>query len=312
MKFLERALEGPNQWWRYLLVLILTILGTQIIGSIPIIIVMVIKIVTEGGAVDLSQFNGMNFEALGISKNLGLFLMMIPFVVLLFMTIICIKVFHQRTFSETVNGTKKIRFGRCLEGAVVWGIMLALYFFGDYLINQADYIFQFNCWNFVPLLLISVLLIPIQTTAEELLFRGYLAQGVGIWTRNRWLAILIPAVLFGLMHYANPEVKEFGFWIAMPQYILFGLIFGFVAIMDDGIELAMGMHAVNNVFLSLMVTHSASALQTDAVFSQMTVNPVKEALSLLIIGIVVLVYFSLKYKWSLKTLNVKVEKSTEE
>ena len=81
------------------------------------------------------------------------------------------------------------------------------------------------------------------------------------------------SILFGLMHALNPEVKEFGFFTMMPQYILFGLIFGIITILDDGIEAAMGAHAANNIFLSIMVTNSSSALQTPALYEQQNIYP---------------------------------------
>ena len=52
----------------------------------------------------------------------------------------------------------------------------------------------------------------------------------------------------------------------MPQYIVFGLIFGIITILDDGIEAAMGAHAANNIFLCIMVTNESSALQTPALY----------------------------------------------
>ncbi len=71
----------------------------------------------------------------------------------------------------------------------------------------------------------------------------------------------------------NPEVKEYGFLTMMPQYILFGLIFGVITILDDGIEAAMGAHTVNNVFICIMVTNKSSALQTPALYEQKNVFP---------------------------------------
>ncbi len=76
------------------------------------------------------------------------------------------------------------------------------------------------------------------------------------------------SLLFALMHGLNPEVKEYGFLNMMPQYILFGLIFGTITILDDGVEAAMGAHTANNVFLCIMVTNKSSALQTAAYYKQ--------------------------------------------
>ncbi len=312
MKFLERAFDQQNQFWKYLLTFLGSFFGGQIIGCIPLFFILIVKVASSNGDIALNPDNMMDFTGLGISKNWSLFLMMLAPACCLLLLILLVKAFHKRTFSETVNGTKKIRTNRCLMGALVWGILMVIYLVADHIINPGNYNLQFNLTKFIPLLFISIILIPLQTTFEELLFRGYLAQGVAVWTKNRWLAILIPGFIFGLIHSFNPEVKEFGFWATMPQYIFFGLLFGFVAVLDDGIELSMGMHAVNNVFLSLFITSKSSVLQTDAVFEQININPSKETLVLVIMGIIAVIYFAWKYKWNLGILNTKIEKQIEE
>ncbi|MDR2057991.1 MAG: CPBP family intramembrane metalloprotease [Dysgonamonadaceae bacterium] len=309
MKFLEHAFNQPNQFWRYLLVFAGAFLGGQIIGSIPLACVIAVKTFSSG-IVPQDANLVVNLLELGISKNLLLFLIMLGPVTSLICTILLIKLLHKSDFSETVNGTKKLRIRRIISGAAVWGILMAAYLLIDNLINPGDYILQFDLFKFIPLLLISLVFIPLQTTSEELLLRGYLAQGIAGWTRSRWLALLIPALVFGLMHAFNPEVETFGFWQTMPQYIFFGLIFGLTAILDDGIELAIGIHAANNVFLSLFTTHTASVLQTDAVFEQININLEKETLMLFFSGIIVIVYFAWKYKWNFKILNRKVDELT--
>jgi len=306
MKFLEKSLDRQNQFWKYLIVVLAAIFGGQILGAIPLVCVMVFKQIVSGGTLSINPNNFMDFTAFGMSKNLVFFLLMLSPVVMLLISIVLIKVLHKRSFAETVNGTQKIRINRCLTGAGVWGILTVIYYLCDYLINPGDFRLQFNLSAFIPLLLISVILIPIQTTSEEFLFRGYLTQGFAGWTKSRWLAILIPGLLFGLMHSFNPEIKEFGFWVMIPQYIFFGLLFGLVSVLDDGIELALGMHAANNLFLSLFITHSASVLQTDAVFEQLRIIPIKDTISLIVTGIIAFAFFTWKYKWNFTILNHKI------
>ena len=194
MKFLEYSLSHQNQWWKYLLVFLAGFIGGQIVGSIPLTVLIVYKTAISGGTMMLNPENIADLTVYGISKNMGLFLMLLPFVVSLIVTVWLIKVFHKRTFSETVNGTNKIRFDRMAMGFGVWFALMLIYFIGDYLINPDNFVLQFDFVKFVPLFLITIFLIPLQTGYEELLFRGYLAQGVAAWTRNRLLAILFPSL----------------------------------------------------------------------------------------------------------------------
>lgn len=314
MKFLERSLDQQNQFWKYLVVILVAFFGGQIIGAIPLICVIAAKVASNGGASITDMTNPTDLTIFGISKNLSLFLMMIPFIVSFILLVILIKGLHKRSLSETVNGTNKVRISRFWTGMAVWGLLMVIYLLGDYMINPDNFVLQFDLANFIPLLLISILIIPIQTTFEELLCRGYLAQGIAGWTKNRWAVIILPGLFFALLHIGNPEVKEYGFWMAMPQYLFFGLLFGFVAVLDDGIELPMGMHAANNVFLSIFATNKSSALQTNAIFEQLNINPVRETIILVIMGIIAIAYFAWKYKWNFRILSEKVtaEDKTEE
>jgi len=308
MQFLQRAFDQQNQFWKYLIVFVAALFGGQILGSIPFLSVLFYKIIQSKGTIAINPKNFMDFSNFGLSKNLTLFLFLFVFVVILIVAVLLIKALHKRSFAETVNGAKKIRINRCLTGAAVWGIIMVIFFFGDFFLNPGNFRLQFEISAFIPLLFIALLLIPVQTTTEELLFRGYLTQGLAGWTNNRWIAILVPGFLFGLMHSMNPEVKEFGFWITMPQYIFFGLLWGLIAVLDDGIELAIGMHAANNLFGSLFITHSASSLQTNAIFEQLHIMPEKELITLIIAGSIALAFFAWKYKWNFKILNQKIIK----
>ena len=52
----------------------------------------------------------------------------------------------------------------------------------------------------------SCMFVPIQTTVEEIVFRGYLMQGFGHWLNSRFMALFLTSVIFGSLHIANPEI----------------------------------------------------------------------------------------------------------
>ncbi len=311
MNHLERALDKQNQFWKYSVNILVGFVASNVIGAIPLIAVIAYKTYQSGGLVRPNPNNMADLTAYGISPNVGLILMMFPFVLGLFTVILLLKPLHKRTFSEVVNGTKKIRWNRFFYAAGIWAALMAIYLVADYCFDPSNYTLQFNLTSFIFLVIISFLLIPLQTTFEELVFRGYLGQAIGAWTKSRWFVIIIPAILFALMHSANPEVANFGFWAVMPQYLIFGLIFGFITVVSDGIELSMGIHAANNIFYSLFITNASSVLQTPAVFSQQHVYVNKETLVLALFGIIVTFVLSKKFKFNYLILNRKIEKTAD-
>jgi hypothetical protein len=212
MNFLERAFDRQNQWWKYLIVVFVGFLGGQILGIIPLIGLIISKVAASGGAIMPNPSNIADLSALGISKNAGLLLMMLPFIVSLILTAILIKTLHKRTLAETMNGTRQIRYGRFGAGFIVWIVLMIVYYTGDYLLDPDNFNVQFNLTGFIPLLLISILLIP---------------------------------------------------------------------------------------------------LQTNSVFEQVNLDPVKDALSLIVIGIIVVIYFSFRYKWNYRILLESVKPAND-
>ena len=66
-------------------------------------------------------------------------------------------------------------------------------------------------------------------------------QGLGIMAKNRWVPLVVTSVLFGAMHFFNPEVDKLGYGI-MVYYMGTGFFLGIMTLMDEGLELALGFH----------------------------------------------------------------------
>ena len=306
MKHLERALQGKNGIGRYILMAIIVMVVAQI-AAFPLFLILLPSILSNGGNIGDLPAALQNPSDWGISSNLLLLVMMVTFVIMYFLFALLVKPLHGRTVRETINGRRKIRWDRIRMGIIVWGIIiLADTAISLLLSSPTEYEFRFNVAALIPLLLIVLIILPFQTSIEELLFRGYLAQGVARWTKSRWWALIIPSVLFALMHIANPEVKEYGFWLSMPQYLIMGLMLGLISILDDGIELALGIHFINNGLTALLVTHKASALQTDALFLYHEMDPVASLISISIAGVLLVLILQRIYKWDFGIMNRKV------
>lgn len=181
----------------------------------------------------------------------------------------------------------------------IWSVFSIITTLATYYLNPSDFEINFQPIPFLILFIIASLLVPIQTTVEELIFRGYLMQGFANLSKNKWLPLLLTSSIFGLLHLSNPEVSKLGN-IMMVYYIGTGLLLGIMTLMDDGMELALGFHAANNLIGALLVTSDWSALQTYSIFKD--VSEPEAGFDIIFPVIVIypllLFIFGYKYKWS--------------
>jgi membrane protease YdiL (CAAX protease family) len=297
MNHLESSFTGKNAFWRYFIMLLVIIAATNTIGAIPLFISMAISSGSNPQVFSELAANPNDLSPLNLDPNIGLLIMIFPFIIGLLTFVLLVKPLNGRTFMKVINGTNSFRWNRFLISALVWTIVSAIYLIINLKLDPSNFTLNNNTLTIIILSLISLLFIPFQAAFEEVIFRGYLMQGFTVLLRNRFFPLILTSVFFGLMHSFNPEVKDFGFWTMIPQYILFGLIFGVITILDDGIEAAIGAHAANNIFLCIMVTNKSSALQTPAVYEQQNVYPWTEFLTMLIMGIIIILILKSVFRW---------------
>jgi uncharacterized protein len=283
-------------------------------GALPLLVALVLKSGSNPEVFSQLAANPNDYSVLGLNPNTTLIMMLFPFIAGLIAFILLIRPLNNRTLKITINGTNRIRWDRYFISASVWLILSALYLFLYLKIEPANFTLNNKTSSLITLSVISMLFIPFQAAFEEILFRGYLMQGFTAILKNRWFPLIMTSLLFGLLHAFNPEVKEFGFLTMMPQYILFGLIFGMITVLDDGIEASMGAHTANNVFLCIMVTNKSSALQTPALFEQNNIYPWTEFTGLILTGIIFVIILKIIFKWenfSILFGKVKVKEAVE-
>jgi len=303
---LECVTAQKSQWYWYLLVIFICFMATNTVGAIPLFIILITQWIQNPKP--LTDINSFSQESMmsGIDSNLYLASMAFSFVVFLAVAIWIIKMFHGRSWTEVINGTKRVRWSRFFVGLAVWGVLQVGSFAINYMTDPNNFEFRFEPVRFIFLTIITLAMLPIQSSCEEFVFRGYLAQGVASWTGSRLWALLIPSVLFALLHSANPEVTKYGFGVMMANYFLIGLTFGLISLLDDGIELAMGAHSINNILGSMLMTYEGSALRTDALFKAKIINPGEDLFIAVISSIVFIGILAFIYKWKFGILTRRV------
>jgi hypothetical protein len=297
MNHLESTFTGKNSFWRYIVMFAVVLIVSNTIGAIPLLIATLIKSLSNPAVFTQLAANPNDLSVIGLNPNVGFVLMLFPFIAGLIAFILLVKPLNNRTLKMTINGTGKVRWNRFFISGGVWLILSAFYLFFYLKLDPANFTLNNKTASLIILSVISVLFIPFQAAFEEVLFRGYLMQGFAALVKNRWFPIIMTSILFGLMHAFNPEVKEFGFFTMIPQYVVFGIVFGIITILDDGIEAAMGAHTANNIFLCIMVTNRSSALQTQALYEQINIHPWTEFAALVITGIVFIMILKIIFKW---------------
>ncbi len=186
-----------------------------------------------------------------------------------------VRFMHARGMRTLVTPAAKINLRRIAQGFGVWFVLIALFQILEFIIypERAHFTFEPTRWLiFVPFILV---LTPLQTTAEELLFRGYWLQGTGRLVRNVIALAAINGILFALPHMLNPEVvnNPEQTWLMFLNYFITGAAFAFYTLQDQRLELALGAHAANNMFGALFVNYTDSPLTTPAVFTNTTLDP---------------------------------------
>ena len=295
--YIAQAFNVLHDWWRYAIGFVLIFIAV-IIGQLPFTAVVMAKAISNG-----DSLQNLDEEAMlsMLEPNLNLFLMLLSFAAGLLGVILVAKYLHKQTLRHLTTSRPKIDWKRFWFAFIFWGIVSSGLVLLDYFLTPEDYVLNFKLVPFLILCVIAIVLIPLQTSFEEYLFRGYLMQGIGVLSKTKWLPLLSTSLVFGLLHIANPEVEKLGY-IIMVYYIGTGLFLGIMTLMDDGIELALGFHAANNLFTALLVTADWTAFQTHSIFKDMS-NP--EAAGIIDVFIPVFVMFPIllfifakKYKWT--------------
>lgn len=299
MDFLQNAKKGKNEWWQYLLTIIAVIMA-HFIGQIPLGLVVFMKMSERHLSVSEGQdaIDNLEFGVFGISENYAMFLLLMSFIASFIALFLMVKYLHKRSFTSLITTNSTIDWSKIFYAFSFWMLFTIIIEVVAYLIDPSIYTFQFQAAPFFLLLLMALFILPIQTSFEELLFRGYMMQGLVSITTSRWIPLLITSLLFGLVHSMNPEIEEFGLGIMMTYYIGVGLFLGIITLLDNSLELALGIHAATNIYGALFVSFKGSALQTPALFRISEMNVSMMLVMFFAMAALFIVMAGRKYKWS--------------
>lgn len=271
----------------------IVIISASFIGQIPLLVAIAIKSFTSK-QMSLSEID---MYAM-FDSNLLLFLILISFVFALLGLFFVLKFLHNQSFISVITSRTSVDWKRVFFAFGIWALFSSSMIVTSYFVDPSEIKLQFNLIPFLILAVITLVLMPIQTSTEELVFRGYLMQGFFNLARNKWFPLVMTSVIFGTMHIFNPEVQKMGYLI-LVYYIGTGLFLGIITLMDEGTELALGFHAANNMMAALLITSDFTVFQTHSVFKDLSEPSLdyEAFLPVFVIYPLLIFLFSKVYKW---------------
>lgn len=192
---------------------------------------------------------------------------LVSFIPLFIATLVAFPIFLKRNIKGLFTSFEKYSWKRTWIGFATLALISSTFALGDFLANRNSYSWNFDLSAFLPYLLIAFTLLPIQTTAEELFFRGWLQQWIDNGKKKQWSISLIGGVLFALPHMANPEVSGNDLFFPIISYGAIGFMLAWVTYRDKTLEIAIGAHFANNLLAALVISTEDSALPSVSLFT---------------------------------------------
>ena len=230
------------------------------------ILLMLVNFLMSDG-VDTNEVIQQTIKMIGV--NLTFVALVGPLAFGLLIVLFWVKFVQGQSITSLTTSRTKIDWKRVFFSFFLWGSITTLLILGLYFTQPENFVWNFNPEKFFIFLVLAVVLVPMQTSFEEYLFRGHMLQGIGLATNSRLIPLIITSVLFGLMHIANPEVGKIGY-IIMIYFIGTGFFLGIITLMDEGLELALGFHAANNLVGALLLTADWTAFQTNSILKDLS------------------------------------------
>ena len=230
------------------------------------ILLMLVNFLMSDG-VDTNEVIQQTIKMIGV--NLTFVMLVGPLAFGLLIVLFWVKFVQGQSITSLTTSRQKIDWKRIFFSFFLWGSITSLMILGLYYTQPENFVWNFNPEKFFVFLVLAIILVPMQTSFEEYLFRGHMMQGIGLATNSRLVPLIITSVLFGLMHIANPEVGKIGY-IIMIYYIGTGFFLGIITLMDEGLELALGFHAANNLVGALLLTADWTAFQTNSILKDLS------------------------------------------
>ena len=257
----------PNYvWWRPLLALVLAVVFHLVFQALAVILPFLYFLaVQRAGVPDVlgTEEAYLAFKDRGaqypliIENPTSIYLFVGPIIFMLPSVLLALRVMKLGGLGTLSSVDRHLRWNRLGSYLVpAFGLVFAIGFALPWVLQQAgSATWELPHPRIVPVALMAILvLVPLQSAAEEYAFRGLLQQVPGSWISAVWVPVLIQSLLFAAGHRYN--------FAGQLGIACMGLAMGVLTIRLGGLEATIAFHVANNL-LSLL----SSSLFTDGAVS---------------------------------------------
>lgn len=97
----------------------------------------------------------------------------------------------------------------------------------------------------------------VQTSGEDVFFKGYLLRQLGAATRVFWFAPAAVTLIFVALHIGNPDLQD-QLWLVLPVFVASELMVIYLTMRTGGLEVALCWHWFNNIVIILLIAERAT------------------------------------------------------
>ncbi len=225
------------------------LVGLGIVAAVTITLSSLINGFVQGLAPDFYRAEMSNSAPLGTSPA-SMLILMGSFVVVMLGVMVAARIMQKRSTLSIIGPLPKTirQFWKVFRLLAILGVILFVlppFGFGGTPVQNMT----FTSW--LALLPLSIVVVLIQSSSEEILFRGYIQQTLAARFSNPLIWIVLPSALFALGHFTPAEAGENAFLIAVWAGV-FGVLAADLTARSGTLGPAIALHLFNN-FAALLV-----------------------------------------------------------
>jgi hypothetical protein len=173
------------------------------------------------------------------------------------------KLIQNKRFGDLIG---RWRWDLFVLGALIWVVLIGAGALVDWFVEPKGFTLTVSAAT-LPLAAAALVGLPFQTFTEEFIFRGGVAQGWLLATKNSIATAILAGLMFGAVHLGNPPNGL----LAAAAAAAFGFATTLITIRVGSLAFAFGMHLANNLWDGVVVVSSNDVFKgAPGIFTQNT------------------------------------------